>query len=71
MNSKWEMLRFAASKRWRSSRRCGYYVRREYERRVVDLSVKRNALVIPAHFPKPYAGWVRRNNGAVTFEALA
>jgi glyoxylase-like metal-dependent hydrolase (beta-lactamase superfamily II) len=43
----------------------------ETRRRVVDLSVKRKALVIPAHFPKPYAGWVRRNNGAVTFEALA
>jgi glyoxylase-like metal-dependent hydrolase (beta-lactamase superfamily II) len=37
----------------------------------IEPSVKRNALIIPAHFPKPYAGWVRRNNGAVTFEALA
>ena len=42
----------------------------ETRRRLVDLSVERNALVIPAHFPKPYAGWVRRKNGVVTFEAM-
>ncbi len=40
-------------------------------RRVVDLCVQRNALAIPTHFPTPHAGWVRRNEGVVSFEALA
>lgn len=39
-------------------------------RRIVDLCVERNALVIPAHFPSPHAGWIRRHNGSVTFEAM-
>lgn len=40
-------------------------------RRVVDTCVERSALVIPAHFPKPHAGWLRRNDAAVSFEVLA
>lgn len=43
----------------------------ETRRRVIDVCVERNALVIPAHFPAPHAGWVRRHNGVVTFEPLA
>jgi len=39
-------------------------------RRVVDLCVERNALVIPAHFSAPHAGWIRRDQGVVTFEPL-
>ena len=42
----------------------------ETRRRVVELCAERNALVIPAHFPTPHAGWARRQNGVVTFEAL-
>lgn len=42
----------------------------ETRRRITDLCAERNALVIPAHFPAPYAGWVRRNNGAISFEAF-
>lgn len=37
-------------------------------RRLIDACIERNALVIPAHFPAPYAGWIRRRDGAVTFE---
>lgn len=39
-------------------------------RRVVDACLVRNALVIPAHFPTPHAGWLRKHNDTVTFEAL-
>lgn len=42
----------------------------ETRRRVVDLCVERNALAIPAHFPAPHAGWLRRHDGLVSFEAL-
>jgi glyoxylase-like metal-dependent hydrolase (beta-lactamase superfamily II) len=40
-------------------------------RRVAGLCAARNALVVPAHFPTPHAGWVRPKDGAFTFEALA
>jgi glyoxylase-like metal-dependent hydrolase (beta-lactamase superfamily II) len=43
----------------------------ETRRRLIDLCVERNALVIPAHFPTPHAGWIRRANGAAMFEPLA
>jgi glyoxylase-like metal-dependent hydrolase (beta-lactamase superfamily II) len=39
-------------------------------RRVVEQCIERNALVIPAHFPAPYAGWIRREGGAVMFEPV-
>lgn len=42
----------------------------ETRRRIIDLCAERNALVIPAHFPSPHAGWVRRNNGEISFEAV-
>ena len=42
----------------------------ETRRRVAALCAERNALVIPAHFPTPHAGWVRQHNDTVTFEAL-
>jgi glyoxylase-like metal-dependent hydrolase (beta-lactamase superfamily II) len=40
----------------------------ETRRRVAAQSADRNALIIPAHFPQPHAGYARRKNGAVTFE---
>ena len=40
-------------------------------RRLIDLCVERKALVIPAHFPTPHAGWVRRHNNVVRFESGA
>jgi glyoxylase-like metal-dependent hydrolase (beta-lactamase superfamily II) len=42
----------------------------ETRRRVVDTCVARSALVIPAHFPTPHAGWLRRFNDAVVFEPM-
>jgi glyoxylase-like metal-dependent hydrolase (beta-lactamase superfamily II) len=42
----------------------------EARRRVVDLLIDRNALVIPAHFPVPHAGRVLRNNGVIMFDPL-
>jgi len=43
----------------------------ETRRRVIDLCIARNALVIPAHFAAPHAGRIRRTEGAVRFEPLA
>ena len=43
----------------------------ETRRRVVNLCLERDALIIPAHLPTPHAGKVRRQNDAVSFEALA
>ena len=40
-------------------------------RRLIELCIARNALVIPAHFPAPHAGWIRRDGDAVRFEPLA
>lgn len=42
----------------------------ETRRRVAALCADRNALVIPAHFPTPHAGYLRRKNGAMRFEPL-
>lgn len=43
----------------------------ETRRRIANLCIERNALVIPAHFAKPHVGWIRKKNGAVSFEAFA
>jgi glyoxylase-like metal-dependent hydrolase (beta-lactamase superfamily II) len=43
----------------------------ETRRRVAAVCAERNALVIPAHFPKPHAGWVRRKDGALSFQPLS
>ena len=43
----------------------------ETRRQVAALCAERNALVIPAHFPAPHAGWVRQHDGTTMFEALA
>lgn len=43
----------------------------ETRRRIANLCAERNALVIPAHFAKPHAGWVRVKNGTMSFEPLA
>ena len=43
----------------------------ETRRRIAALCAERNALVIPAHFPTPHAGYVRRKEGVVSFEVLA
>jgi glyoxylase-like metal-dependent hydrolase (beta-lactamase superfamily II) len=40
-------------------------------RRVAQLSLERDALIIPAHLPAPHAGKLRRAAGSVFFEALA
>jgi glyoxylase-like metal-dependent hydrolase (beta-lactamase superfamily II) len=37
-------------------------------RRLIALCLERNALIIPAHFPPPYAGRLRRQEGRVVFE---
>lgn len=37
----------------------------------VDLSLERDALIIPAHLPFPHSGRLRRKGEAVIFEALA
>ena len=42
----------------------------ETRRRVANLCVEHNALLIPAHFAAPHMGWIRRHNGALTFEAF-
>ena len=39
-------------------------------RRIIDLCVERDALIIPAHFPAPHAGWIRRAGNGAVFEAL-
>jgi hypothetical protein len=39
-------------------------------RRVIELCIARNALVIPAHFARPHAGWLRREHGAIRFDPL-
>ena len=38
--------------------------------RLVAFCLERSALIIPAHFPAPHAGWLRRQNGKVVFEPL-
>lgn len=40
-------------------------------RRLVDRLVERGALVVPAHFAEPHAGFVREENGERRFEPLA
>jgi glyoxylase-like metal-dependent hydrolase (beta-lactamase superfamily II) len=40
-------------------------------RRIVDLCLEHDALIIPAHFPNPHAGWVRRHQDEVMFEPLS
>ena len=40
-------------------------------RALIEQLISRNALVVPAHFAAPHAGWVRRQNGSVKFEPLA
>ena len=42
----------------------------ETRRRLVELCAERNALIIPAHFSDPHAGWIRKRKGEVIFEAL-
>jgi len=42
----------------------------ETRRRVLDVCLARNALVIPAHFSAPHAGWIRQHDGAITFEPV-
>jgi glyoxylase-like metal-dependent hydrolase (beta-lactamase superfamily II) len=43
----------------------------ETRRRLIDRCVETGALLIPAHFPAPHVGYVRRRDGAVVFEPLA
>jgi glyoxylase-like metal-dependent hydrolase (beta-lactamase superfamily II) len=43
----------------------------ETRRRVAALCADRNALMIPAHFPTPHAGYARRKHGEMTFVPLA
>lgn len=42
----------------------------ETRRRVAALCLERDALLIPAHFPPPHAGYLRGTLGAVAFEPL-
>ncbi len=42
----------------------------ETRRRVAATCADRGALIIPAHFARPHAGYARRKHGAITFEAL-
>ena len=42
----------------------------ETRRRLISQLAESNALVIPAHFPAPHAGWIRRQGDGFTFEAL-
>ena len=42
----------------------------ETRRRVANLCAERDALIIPAHFAKPHAGYVRRTWGAFRFEPI-
>lgn len=39
-------------------------------KQVLELCLQRNALVIPAHFSAPHAGWIRRENGVVSFDPI-
>jgi glyoxylase-like metal-dependent hydrolase (beta-lactamase superfamily II) len=39
-------------------------------RRLIRQCIDRNALLVPAHFPAPYAGWVREQNGKTVFVPL-
>jgi glyoxylase-like metal-dependent hydrolase (beta-lactamase superfamily II) len=39
-------------------------------RRLVALALERDALIIPAHFPDPHAGRLRRRQGEVIFEPV-
>jgi glyoxylase-like metal-dependent hydrolase (beta-lactamase superfamily II) len=43
----------------------------ETRRRLIDRCTTSGALLIPAHFAAPHAGWIRRNNQEVCFEALS
>lgn len=39
-------------------------------RRLIRQCIERNALLVPAHFPAPYAGWVRESGGKTVFVPL-
>ena len=39
-------------------------------RNIIKLCIERNALMIPAHFPAPYMGWIREKEGQVIFEPM-
>ncbi len=39
-------------------------------RHVIDSCVEREALVIPAHFSAPHAGWIRRQSDGTVFEPI-
>jgi len=39
-------------------------------RRLIRQCIERDALLVPAHFPAPYAGWVREQNGKTVFVPL-
>ena len=42
----------------------------ETRRRLINVCATRGALVVPAHFPAPHAGYLRRKNGEAAFEPL-
>jgi len=42
----------------------------ETRRRVATFCAERGALIVPAHFAKPHAGYIRRGQGALTFEPI-
>jgi glyoxylase-like metal-dependent hydrolase (beta-lactamase superfamily II) len=39
-------------------------------RQLIELGLTTGALLIPAHFPFPHAGWVRRSEDRVVFDAI-
>lgn len=43
----------------------------ETRRRLVEVAIQHDALLIPAHLPFPHAGWLRRKVGGVMFEGYA
>jgi glyoxylase-like metal-dependent hydrolase (beta-lactamase superfamily II) len=43
----------------------------ETRRRVAEMCVGRDALIIPAHFARPHAGYARRKQATITFEPLS
>jgi glyoxylase-like metal-dependent hydrolase (beta-lactamase superfamily II) len=43
----------------------------ETRRRIAEMCADRDALIIPAHFARPHAGYARRKQGTITFEPLA
>jgi glyoxylase-like metal-dependent hydrolase (beta-lactamase superfamily II) len=42
----------------------------ETRRRVAEMCVDRDALIIPAHFARPHVGYIRGRHGAFSFEAF-